>query len=72
MPELCRFDGIVIRMFPDDHPWPHFHAAYAEYEAAISIGSWEYVGFLTPARLRRVLAWAREHQTELSITLGVG
>jgi hypothetical protein len=26
MPELCRFYGIVIRMFINDHPPAHFHA----------------------------------------------
>lgn len=28
MPELCRFFGIIIRMFFDDHDPPHFHAEY--------------------------------------------
>jgi hypothetical protein len=26
MPELCRFFGIVIAMYYDDHAPPHFHA----------------------------------------------
>jgi hypothetical protein len=25
MPELCRFFGIIITMFYDDHAPPHFH-----------------------------------------------
>ncbi len=29
MPELCRFYGIVVKMFHDDHNPPHFHAEYA-------------------------------------------
>jgi hypothetical protein len=28
MPELCRFFGIIIRMFFDEHDPPHFHAEY--------------------------------------------
>ena len=28
MPEICRFFGIIIRMFYDDHNPPHFHAEY--------------------------------------------
>jgi hypothetical protein len=28
MPEVCRFFGIVIRMFYNDHEPPHFHAFY--------------------------------------------
>jgi hypothetical protein len=37
MPELCRFYGIVIRMYFADHPPPHFHAEYGEHEALITI-----------------------------------
>ena len=32
MPTLSIFFGIVIRMYFDDHPPPHFHAIYGEYE----------------------------------------
>jgi len=28
MPEICRFFGIIIRMFFDDHNPPHVHAEY--------------------------------------------
>ena len=30
MPEISRFLGIVIAIFPRDHPPPHFHAVYGE------------------------------------------
>ena len=39
MPEICRFYGIVIKMYFADHAPPHFHAEYAEYEARIAIGA---------------------------------
>ncbi|MFP4306788.1 MAG: DUF4160 domain-containing protein [Desulfococcaceae bacterium] len=29
MPEICRFFGIIIRMFFEDHDPPHFHAEYS-------------------------------------------
>ena len=29
MPELCRFYGVRIKMYYDDHDPPHFHAEYA-------------------------------------------
>jgi hypothetical protein len=32
MPELSRFLGIVIGIFPREHPPPHFHAVYGEYQ----------------------------------------
>ena len=28
MPEICRFFGIIIRIFFDEHDPPHFHAEY--------------------------------------------
>lgn len=37
MPEICRFYGIVIKMYFADHVPPHFHAEYAEHEARIAI-----------------------------------
>jgi hypothetical protein len=37
MPELSRFFGIVIRMYYDDHPPPHFHAIYGGQEAQVGI-----------------------------------
>jgi hypothetical protein len=33
MPTISEFFGIVIRMYWDDHPPPHFHALYGEHEA---------------------------------------
>ena len=41
MPEICRFFGIVIRMYFNDHDPSHFHAEYAEFEALIAIDSLE-------------------------------
>ncbi len=35
MPEISRFYGIIIRMYPGDRPPPHFHAVYAEHEAFV-------------------------------------
>ena len=37
MPEICRFYGIVIKMFYDDHYPSHFHAEYGSFEALIEI-----------------------------------
>ena len=35
MPRICSFYGIVIVMYFDDHPPPHFHARYGEHEAQV-------------------------------------
>ena len=37
MPEVTRFYGIVIKIFFGDHPPPHFHAVYGEYNALVGI-----------------------------------
>lgn len=37
MPEVARFYGIVMKVFFGDHPPPHFHAIYGEYNALIDI-----------------------------------
>ncbi len=37
MPRISSFNGIIIRMYRDDHNPPHFHATYAEYEILIRI-----------------------------------
>lgn len=66
MPELCRFYGIVIRMFPDDHNPPHFHAVYGEHEAVVDIRTFSVFGGRLPSRaLGLVVEWAALHAGEL-------
>jgi hypothetical protein len=66
VPEICRFYGIIIRMFFDDHYPPHFHAEYGEYEARINIQSLAvFAGKLPPRALGLVIEWAALHQEEL-------
>lgn len=66
MPTICRFYGVTIRMYFDDHAPPHFHAYYAEESAAISIGTLDVrEGRLSRRALALVLEWASEHRAEL-------
>jgi hypothetical protein len=66
MPEVCRFYGIIIRMFWDDHPPPHFHASYGEYEALIEIESGEIFAGALPLRARSLVnEWVELHRAEL-------
>ena len=37
MPELCRFHGLVITTYHNEHGVPHFHVVYAECDATIEI-----------------------------------
>jgi hypothetical protein len=66
MPTISQFFGIFIRMFFDDHPPPHFHAKYNEYQAVIDIKRLEVIeGHLPRRALSLVLDWAELHQAEL-------
>ncbi len=37
MPRISQFFGVVIYMYYNDHPPPHFHAEYGEFEAVYTI-----------------------------------
>lgn len=66
MPEICRFYGIIIRMYYDDHNPPHFHAFYGDDEAWININTLAVFSGSLPARaLGLVVEWASMHQDEL-------
>ena len=66
MPRISFFYGIVVTMYFYDHDPPHFHAEYAEYHAAIVIGSNEVlVGSLPSRALKLVTEWATLHREEL-------
>ena len=68
MPTIAIVDGVKIQMFYDDHTPPHFHALLGGEEALIAISSLDVIrGSLPPAKLRRVLSWARERQAALAL-----
>lgn len=66
MPEISRFYGIVVAMFTNDHPPPHFHARYAEHTAKYSLDGARIEGELPPRADRLVREWAGLHQHELT------
>lgn len=66
MPEISRFFGIIIAMFYNDHPPPHFHVRYGRQRAIIDIGSLSVLqGAVSPRVLGLVVEWAAQHQPEL-------
>ena len=66
MPEICRFYGIIIAMFYDDHNPAHFHARYGKDKVAIEINSLRVLeGHISPRALGLVMEWAAQHQREL-------
>lgn len=62
MPELCRFFGIIIRMYREAgerHHDPHFDAYYQGESAIFRIDPIEFAGGKLPTRQRRLVeAWA--------------
>jgi hypothetical protein len=66
VPEICRFFGIVITMYYNDHVPPHFHARYGRERASIGIESLQILeGTLSPRALGLVIEWASAHKSDL-------
>ena len=69
MPEICRFFGIIIRMYAEPqapHHRPHFHAYYQEAVGVYAIDTIELIAGQLPRRQHRLVeAWAELHQGEL-------
>lgn len=66
MPEICRFYGIIIALFYNEHNPPHFHVKYGEFIAEIDIQTLSVINGKLPKRAKAmVLEWADEHRAEL-------
>ena len=66
MPTISMFYGILIRMYWDEHPPPHFHAEYGEFEAQINIQTLEIIkGRLPTGAMILVKEWGLQHRNEL-------
>lgn len=66
MPEISRFYGIVIQMYTEEHPPPHFHARYAGSAVQVGINPVRVLeGQLERRAMSLVLEWTALHQSEL-------
>jgi len=66
MPEISRFEGIIITMYFKEHNPPHFHAEYNGMEALFDLTQGVFVkGALPSKQARFVLAWYEYHKDEL-------
>jgi hypothetical protein len=66
MLEICRFFGIIIAMFYNDHVPPHFHVRYGEQKATVDIERLAVLeGRLSPRVMGMVVEWAARHRDEL-------
>ena len=68
MPEITRFFGVIIRMYFDDHPPPHFHAIYGHREIQVGINPIVILQGKLPRRAESmVIEWSALHQHELMV-----
>ena len=68
MPELSRFEGMVIYLlFKDnqEHNKPHVHVYYGEYEASVGIDGELLAGKLPSRQLRMVTGWLALHEEDV-------
>lgn len=66
MPEICRFYGIAIAIFYNEHNPPHFHVRYSGHKASININDLAVTkGLLPPRALGLVMEWAAMHKEDL-------
>ena len=66
MPTIKILDSIKIDVYSREHPPPHFHAIYSEYEELIIIKTLEtYQGRLPIAQRRKVMEWAKDKKDYL-------
>ena len=67
MPEICRFLGIVVSMYFNEHNPPHFRVRYNEFRAVMNIRTLNVMDGHLPARVRGLVEeWAESHQEELA------
>ena len=65
MPELKRFDGIVIYlMFKDikQHNKPHVHVFYGEFRASVGIDGTLLAGELPSKQFKAVQKWLKKNE----------
>lgn len=66
MPTVKIIDHIKIDVYAREHPPPHFHARYAEYEELIEIENLAtYAGVIPKVQRTKVIAWAVENKEYL-------
>ena len=66
MLEISRFLGMIITMYYNDHPPPHFHVRYGEYRAKLNVETGDLLdGHLPRRALELVREWREMNEEEL-------
>jgi hypothetical protein len=56
-------DNIKIDIYSREHPPPHFHAKYAEFEELVEIKTLEtYAGKIPKVQSKKVIDWAEDNK----------
>ena len=68
MPEICRFYGIIIKMFfkPKEHEPAHIHAIYNEYVGIFDINTFEMIDGDLPNKAQSLVReWLQTNYAQL-------
>ena len=66
MPTIKIIDSVKIDLYSREHPPPHFHAIYAEYEELIEIDTLDtYIGHIPGPQRKKVIDWAKDKKEYL-------
>lgn len=68
MPEICRFYGIVIKMFfkPKEHEPPHIHTIYGDYVGIFDIKTHEMTDGDLPKKAQALVQeWLEQYDKAL-------
>lgn len=66
MPIICRFFGVIVRMFYDDHNPPHIHVEYQDQKATLDFrGNILRGGLESKTALKLIREWVDLHTQEL-------
>lgn len=63
MPTVKTIDNIKIDIYSRDHPPPHFHVKFAEYEELVVIETLDtYAGKMPKVQRKKVTDWATDNK----------
>lgn len=68
MPEICRFYGILIKMFfkPKEHEPSHLHALYGEHVGVFDLQTMKMTEGDLPTKAQELVKeWMSQHQDQL-------
>lgn len=63
MPTIKIIDSVKVDLYSREHPPPHFHAVFADFEVLITIRDFKiYAGSMSKTQFDKVIDWAKLNQ----------